>query len=252
MPVPAAGATGDAVTAAPRAASRRSRDWGDADEERPSIARPRKSGGVSPILWIVGGVLALSCVVCMCVGGVGGWWLLARNERRVVVAKADVPKAVVREDMAVVGEDIFLKEPPKDAMKGANKADFMQPPAKEFAKDFKGGIPPGAGRIVFNQQGRLMPNDANRDGKAHKPFQVPFQQGKTYLIDLSSVEMDSYLWLYDPKGIRIAEDDDSGPGFHDARIRITAPQTGNYLIAATYWAGLRPDGATFTLTVREE
>jgi hypothetical protein len=237
---------GDAgVTAAPQAATRRTRDWGDADDEQRSIARPSKKGGVNPVLLIVGGVLALSCVICTGAGGLAGVWFMARQPARMVVAKPAPPREV--KPVAVV-----LKEVPKDAMKGMDKMAEIKPlPAKEFAKDFNGGVPAGVGKIVLNQQGRLMPNDANRDGKPHKPFQIAFQQGKTYVIDLRSGEMDSYLWLYDPQGIRIAQDDDGG-GFPDARIRITAAQTGNYLIAATMFGGLRPEGAVFTLTVRED
>jgi hypothetical protein len=75
-----------------------------------------------------------------------------------------------------------------------------------------------------------------------------FEQGKTYVIDLRSVEMDSYLWLDDPNGIQVALDDDSG-GNQNARIRYTATQTGDYVIAATVFSNLRPEGAAFTLTV---
>jgi hypothetical protein len=114
-----------------------------------------------------------------------------------------------------------------------------------------GGALPAGGLVLLNKQGRLMPNDPQKEFKPHKPFTVRLAQGKTYVIDLQSREMDSYLFLYDHNGIRVAEDDDSG-GNLDARIRFTPNRTGNYLVSASVLGGVGPAGANFTLTVREQ
>jgi hypothetical protein len=98
-----------------------------------------------------------------------------------------------------------------------------------------------------------MPNDPIRENRPHKPFTVQLVKGKTYVIDLQSNEMDSYLFLYDPNGIRVAEDDDSGGGFTglDSRIHYTPNQTGNFVVSASVLGGVNGGGANFTLTVRE-
>jgi predicted Zn finger-like uncharacterized protein len=114
-----------------------------------------------------------------------------------------------------------------------------------------GMIPPGRGPVLLSQRGRLMPNDPFRENKPHKPFTVQLVKGKTYVIDLQSREMDSYLFLYDPNGIRVAEDDDSG-GNLDSRIQFTPNQTGNYVVSASVLFAVGPAGANFTLTVREQ
>lgn len=112
-------------------------------------------------------------------------------------------------------------------------------------------VPPGAGKVIFSQQGVLMPNDPIREGRPHKPFQVNFQQGKTYVIDLQSADMDSYLYVFDPGNFKIAEDDDGG-GFPNSRIRLIANRTGAYTIGCASFDRPRPGGSRFTLTVREE
>src|SRR4051794_9433590 len=47
--------------------SQRKRDWGDEDEERRSVAKRKKSGGTGIVLMIVGGVLALFCLMSILV-----------------------------------------------------------------------------------------------------------------------------------------------------------------------------------------
>jgi hypothetical protein len=232
--------------AVPKPTAQRKRDWGDEEQERRSIAKSKPSGGAGPML-IVAAVLAVSCLVCSGVVVVSG--LAARQ---VTMRVAEREAAMQAEQNARIMEQAAKAKVLKDAGKG------MMPP-KDMVEGGKGvlppkdlgGNPPGTGKVVFNQQGRLMPNDAIRDGKPHKPFQIRFQQGRTYVIDLQSGEMDSYLRLYDPNGQQVAFDDDSG-GFPNARIRYTAAQGGDYVIGATVFGGVPPGGAAFTLTVREE
>jgi len=107
--------------------------------------------------------------------------------------------------------------------------------------------------VLLDQQGRLNPNDPPRENKPHKAFTVQLEQGKTYVITLRSNEMDSYLYVYDPQGALIAQDDDSGGGVTglDSRVHITANRAGNYVIACTALFDVPPQGANFTINVRE-
>ncbi|MBI3823532.1 MAG: PPC domain-containing protein [Planctomycetes bacterium] len=61
---------------------------------------------------------------------------------------------------------------------------------------------------------------------------VKFEAGKTYRIDHRSDDFDAFLFLEDPLGNVLAQDDDSGGGFN-ARIIHKAAATGNYRIIAT-------------------
>jgi predicted Zn finger-like uncharacterized protein len=128
--------------------------------------------------------------------------------------------------------------------------------AKDAVEQFQAGafpalLPEGQGRVLLNQQGRLMPNDPPKEMGPHKQFQVQLEQGKTYVITLSSNEMDSHVFVYDAKGQRLADDDDSG-GALNSRLHFTPPQTGNYTIAAcSHSRFVPPQGASFTLNVRE-
>ncbi len=114
-----------------------------------------------------------------------------------------------------------------------------------------GLVPPGKGPVILTNQGVLMPNDPIRDGKVQKAVKVNLQQGKTYVFDLQSGDMDAYLFLYDPGGTRVAEDDDSG-GFLNSRIRFTASRAGAWTVGCSALDGPRPGGSRFTLTVREQ
>ena len=126
--------------------------------------------------------------------------------------------------------------------------------AKEALEE--GRIPDGKGPVLLSQHGRLFPNDPQRENKPHKAFQVDFQQGKTYVVTLRSNEMDSYLYVYDPAGMKVAEDDDSGGGFNglDSRVHVTAQRTGKYTVSCSVLGGgmgVRAGGASFTVTVKE-
>ena len=75
-----------------------------------------------------------------------------------------------------------------------------------------------------------------QDGMAlmhyYKVFTVKLEAGKAYRIDHKSGDVDAFLFLEDPFGNRLAEDDDSGGGTN-ARIVHKADTTGVYRIIAT-------------------
>jgi hypothetical protein len=78
-----------------------------------------------------------------------------------------------------------------------------------------------------------------------KTYKFKMMAGKTYQIDMKSMELDAYLRLEDSSGKQVAFDDDSG-GNLDARIVFQAAKDDTYVIIATTFAG----NATgkFTLT----
>src|SRR5262245_7898095 len=58
-----------------------------------------------------------------------------------------------------------------------------------------------------------------RNDKKHQVYLFQMEAGKTYQIDMTSNDFDSYLFLEDPNGKLLAEDDDGG-GFPSAKIVI--------------------------------
>jgi hypothetical protein len=95
--------------------------------------------------------------------------------------------------------------------------------------------------------GNLIQADPRYKGqKIHKMFILPMEAGKTYQIDHKSGDFDCYLYLEDPDGKVLAEDDDGGGGL-DSRILHKAGKAGNYRIVATSLAGNQT--GRFTLTV---
>jgi hypothetical protein len=220
------GATATAIEApkqSPQAPPRRKRDWGDEEEQRRQVGKTKQGEGVGTTLLTVAGVAALGCLIC---GGGGsvGWLFMVRSARMDAIA---AERAAADRRAQVMGADEAVKVGPVAA------------------------VPPGVGKIIFKQQDRLMPNDPIRDGKPHKAFTIELEQGRTYVIDMVSMETDAYLRVYNPAGVLVAEDDDGG-GNQNARIRYTADATGDHVIAATVFAAVPPGGARFTLTVREE
>jgi hypothetical protein len=212
----------EASRPSPQAAPRRKRDWGDEEEERPHLGKRRDAAGIGTTLLTVAGVGALCCLVCGGVGSVG--WLLTFRAARMEAVQAERAAMDARAQV-MVGEAV------KDG------------PA--------GPVAPGVGKIIFERQGQLMPNDPIRDGKPHKAFTIELEEGRTYVIDMVSTETDAYLNLYDPAGVLVAKDDDGG-GNQNARIRYRAAETGEHVIAATVFNAVPPGGARFKLTVREE
>ncbi len=153
----------------------------DDDAPRRSIAKPKQSGG--SWLWVIaGGVLALGCLGCMGLGigvpvlGISmGWWAGRQEARR---AEAQVAEAQ--------GANVARKEPEKalqDALKALKERPPQNMPIKDAFKDFREGqVKGGRGRLMLDQQGRLMPDDPVRDFKQHKAYQVRLEQGRTYVL----------------------------------------------------------------------
>jgi WD40 repeat protein len=81
--------------------------------------------------------------------------------------------------------------------------------------------------------------------KTAKEYKVRFSAGTTYVIDMRSARIDSYLILQNSKGRELLRDDDGG-GYPNARIRYPCQADDDYTIIATTFDGR--DGE-FELTV---
>lgn len=77
---------------------------------------------------------------------------------------------------------------------------------------------------------------------------LTMQAGTTYVIDMKSSALDSFLQLHDSAGVLLKENDDASAGTLDARIVFTPKTTGVYRITATSFQG-QGRGA-YTLTIR--
>jgi hypothetical protein len=86
----------------------------------------------------------------------------------------------------------------------------------------------------------------NRAGFRSESYKVFLEKGVTYTIDMKSNQIDSYLILTGPNGLRI-EDDNSG-GNLDARIVFRAQRSAWYWIRATSF--LPYEMGSFRLTVQ--
>jgi hypothetical protein len=133
--------------------------------------------------------------------------------------------------------------------------------AQEAMDDLNAKLPAGKGKVLLNQSAKLLMTDANkefnngfrRENKPHKAFNVQLEKGKTYVVTMASTEMDSFLFVYDPNGKMVGFDDDSGGGLtgRNSRMHLTADHNGNYQIACTVLGFVPPNGANFTVNVRE-
>lgn len=93
------------------------------------------------------------------------------------------------------------------------------------------------GAIEYRADGKFTekdPTDKQRKG----PMQVhtvKLKAGKTYIIDMTSDQVDSYLRLLDEKGKQLDEDDDSGGG-QNAQIVFNCTRSAAYQIVCTTFA----------------
>lgn len=97
-------------------------------------------------------------------------------------------------------------------------------------------LPPG-GRVLTRgaeRTGRLGDEGAHLlpDGRRVIGWALTGERGETVTIDLSSTDFDAMLYLVAPDGRESWNDDDSGGGC-DARIQLSLPQAGRYLVVAS-------------------
>jgi peroxiredoxin len=92
------------------------------------------------------------------------------------------------------------------------------------------------------------PIDRRRNA-ASKVHLVKMKAGRIYQIDMSSRAFDSYLFLEDPKGKQLAEDDDSG-GMLDAQIIFNCQRDGEYKVVCTAFSEQGMGAYTLTVKVR--
>jgi Ca2+-binding EF-hand superfamily protein len=98
-------------------------------------------------------------------------------------------------------------------------------------------------------EGAIEESDEGFQNKKHaKIFIVKLEKNKTYQFDHKSKVFDAYLYLEDPDGVIVAEDDDSGGGL-DARIVHRAAKTGVYRLIATGLGGFRGGAFSFSMRV---
>lgn len=103
-------------------------------------------------------------------------------------------------------------------------------------------VPPAltAQPITYGQSktGALTQSDAatGEDSALTDAYALRLTAGQMVQIDLSSSEFDTKLELMSPTGIKLADDDDSGPGTA-ARLQFTAPGAGVYQIRAMGLSG---------------
>jgi hypothetical protein len=95
---------------------------------------------------------------------------------------------------------------------------------------------PGDKKIEFMREKGEFTADTPRDKiKKDCPcriYALKCVEGRTYTIDMRSLDFDAFLRLEDAGGAKIDEDDDGGGGT-DARIIFKAPKTATYSICAT-------------------
>jgi hypothetical protein len=178
------------------------------DDERAGEPAAKQKGGAAPVLIVGGAVLAVACCLCLPLGGVATYYFW--------------PQAPV-------------------AMKDLRDRQDVQAKDKDSGKAAKG-------KMLLEKTGVLSNKDLQDAGKPYKPFEVNLEQGKIYVIELTSTHEDHYLRLYDPNQKRVAEDGTTPV----ARITHMARQSGKHQIRVTTFKGIiPPQGVEFSLTVRE-
>jgi S1-C subfamily serine protease len=96
------------------------------------------------------------------------------------------------------------------------------------------------GKILIQEDGQLdqasPTNNRDKPGVPYKLYSPTLTAGTTYIIEMNNTRrdnnLDPYLIVNNPKGQKVAEDDDSG-GELNSRIVLQATETGVYQIYAT-------------------
>lgn len=205
---------------APRVSPRVSERRRENDDRRPherDIKRSSGSGILVPLL-IVGGVVGVFLVVVVI--GLGAWLMLSREAR---IAKAPPPVVVA---LAPPGEM------PVERKRG-EQVIALNPAGNCSVADRIGP----ADSVPIEGQNRLC-----------RVYDIALNAGVDYQIDLSSPEMDSFLFVAEANGNVVAKDDDGGGGLN-SMVRLRPWNAQQYRIYATSLGG-RSVG-NFTLTIRK-
>jgi len=206
----------------------------------PNIAKPAPPADVKPTMiiavFLVMGLTLLSCLVCFL--GVGWWYLSLQG--------SDVnPVAAQKKDEDKAGG--AAAEKPKAIPGEKGKGIAMPPPPPPFPKAMETIVifqPDGSFRT---QSGLVATDPFNRDLKHYRGYRVVLEAGMIYQIDMTSNDLDSYLYLVDDKGLVVAKDDNGGDK-RDARIVYAPTRAGSFRIETTSARG--NELGAFTLSVR--
>jgi predicted Zn finger-like uncharacterized protein len=190
------------------------------------------------IILAIAGLAVFSCLIC---GGVGIAYIVV-NDR---------PNPPQKDGFAKGRQDGLNKKqiPPVNVQPQPLPPNPVPPPVQGPAVPINVNL--GAnGR--FQHDSQLIQNDpGNMDGKRYKLYTVRLEANRTYQIDMTSLEIDSYLIVLDERNLVVDRDDDSG-GNLNARIFFTPKRTAVYQIQATHfqWQGHRPTIGNYTLVVQ--
>jgi hypothetical protein len=117
---------------------------------------------------------------------------------------------------------------------------------------FNLAIKDASNSMVLAVRDKIDQNDKNyapAGGKKHKAYEVILEEGRTYQIDMTSGNFDSYLYFESPEGKVLAQDDDGG-GYPSAKIVYKVTKTGKYKVIATYFGG-GPVNGEYNVTLRQ-
>src|SRR5204862_4291710 len=115
----------------------------------------------------------------------------------------------------------------------AKEEDPKQPGSNPMEPAVNAGLVVGAQpRIIQGQLNAACERDNVRTGSYRRVHLFSLKAGQLYTIDLMSSAFDAYLRLEDARGLRLAQDDDSG-GALNARILYAPPVDGLYRVIAT-------------------
>ena len=106
------------------------------------------------------------------------------------------------------------------------------------------------GQIGLNQQvqNTLVAGGASWNNKPIHVYGYQCQPGQSAQIDILS-SWDNYLIVFDPNGVEVAHDDDSGEGLN-ARLRFSCPTAGQYRLGVTTGLASTTPGS-YTLQVQQ-
>lgn len=111
-------------------------------------------------------------------------------------------------------------------------------PTQASASNGRGRVPPEPIRLNNTVAGRLGRNsDVLPDGSYYNAYVFEGQEGQQVAIEMASQELDSYLILLSQGNDSLYLEDDDGAGNYNARMEVTLPVDGLYVIIANSYAG---------------